>query len=280
LLLLGVNGPRIEIDPTALSAALSNAPDVRSDLERIDLGAIHEIVGMFVGSARTLSAATGGVAPVVDDRPMQEYGVKSMLSVGHGVPASIIDVTRVSEWCPRCVMGRQFVPAVQDLPVYFELLGLAYNASSAEVAVAAHLAETEGRTVTGSRYLGAIVPESAALHNVLGLALAEKGQIDAAIVEFRRALHLAPDSALTQWHLGAALASQGAHAEATAHLARAVELDPANSRAHSDLGLVLALQGRLDEAAGHLERALALDPESGEARRNLAAVRQRQGSIR
>jgi spermidine synthase len=276
LLLLGVNGPRIEIDPDAVAARLAKAPEVRSDLERIDLGAIHEIVGTFVGSARTLSAATRSVAPVVDDRPMQEYGVKSMLSVGHGVPASIIDLTRVSEWCPRCVMGRQFVPALQDLPVYFELLGLAYNASAAEVAVAAHLAETEGRTVAGSGYLGAIVPESAELYNVLGLVLAEKGQIDGAIAEFRRALRLAPDSFLTQWHLGAALASQGAHAEATAHLTRAVELEPAHGRAQGDLGLVLALQGRLDEAAVHLRQAIALDPQAEDARRNLAAVEEQR----
>ena len=165
--MLGVNGPRIEIDPDALGAALANAPAVRADLERIDLDTIHEIVGMFVGSARTLGDATRAVAPVVDDRPMQEYGVRSMLSSGHGVPASIVDLSRVSEWCPRCFMDGQPVPAVQDLAAYFRLLDLAYNASPAEVAMAARLAETEGRTVAGSRYLGAIVPESAELHNVL-----------------------------------------------------------------------------------------------------------------
>jgi tetratricopeptide (TPR) repeat protein len=277
LLLLGANGPRIEIDPARVEAVLAGAPAVRADLERLDLGTVHEIVGMFVGSARTLRDATRGAAPVVDDRPMQEYGVRSMLNFGHGVPPSIVDLSQVAEWCPRCFMGGRPVPAAEPLEAYLELLTLAYAASPAEMAAAGRLAETQARRVAGSAYLGAIVPESAALHNVLGLALAERGQLDAAIVEFRQALQFDPDSAPTHWHLGAALASRGAAVEATAHLARSVELDPGNSQAHGDLGLVLAAQGRLDEAARHLERAIALDPQSAEARRNLALVRQQLG---
>ena len=278
LLLLGVNGPRIGIDPADVEAALSRAPAVRADLERIDLGTLPEIVGMFVGSERTLSAATRGVTPVADDRPIQEYGVRSMLNIGHGVPASLIDFSRIAEWCPECFMEGVPIPALQDLPGYLRLLDLAYNATPAEVAAAGRLAESAGRTVDGSGYLGAIVPESAELHSVLGLALAERGQLDEAIAEFRHALRLAPDSAPAHWHLGAALASLGAHAEAARHLGRSVELDPANAEAHSDLGLVLALQGRVDEAVGHLQQAIALNPQADEARRNLAIIRQRRGT--
>jgi spermidine synthase len=280
LLLLGVNGARIEIDPAVLGTALSKAPDVRADLERVDLGAIHEIAGAFVGSAQTLSQATQGVAPVVDDRPKQEYGVRSMLSVGHGVPAAIVDLERLSEWCPRCFMDGRPVAAVAQLDEYLELLTLAYTASPSQVAAAQRLADTERRTVLGSGYLGAVVPESAEVHNVVGLALAERGDLAGAAAEFQHALMLAPDNALTHWHLGAALASQGKQVEAASHLARAVELDPANGRAHADLGLVLAVQGRLDEAIGHLERAIALDPQSEDARRNLAVVEQRLGRRR
>jgi spermidine synthase len=275
LILLGTSAARIEIDPARVAAAL--APAVRADLEQVDLGALHEIVGTFVGSARRLAEATRSVAPVVDDRPMQEYGVRSMLNYGHGVPGAIVALDEVAEWCPRCFMGDRPAALVEQLDEYLELLNLAYAASSIEMAAAVRLSETERRTVAGSRYLGAIVPESAELHNVLGLALAESGQLDAAIREFRRSLELSSDNGLTHWHLGAALASRGAHAEATVHLARAVELDPGNSRAHSDLGLTLAMQGRLDEAAAHLERAIALDPQAEDARRNLAVVQQRRG---
>jgi len=276
LLLLGANGPRVEIDPQHVAAALAEAPAVRADLERVSLGALHEIVGAFVGSARTLAEATRGVTPVMDDRPLQEYGVRSMLNFGYGVPGPIVDLTQVADWCPRCFIGGRPVPAAEGLRSYLGLLTLAYDAAPAEVARVRRIAETAGRTVAGSAYLGAIVPESAGLHNVLGLALAEEGDLDAAAAEFRQAIALEPDNAAAHWHLGAALASRGAHAEATAHLARSVELDPGNSQAHNDLALMLAVEGKLDEAIDHLERAVALDPQSDAARRNLAMVEQQR----
>jgi hypothetical protein len=275
LLLLGTTGPRIEIDPAKVAEGLSRAPAVREDLERFDLGKVHEIVGTFLGSSETLAEATRGVAPVIDDRPVQEYGVRSILSVGHGVPGSIIDLSRVADWCPRCFADGSPVPAVQDLGVYLELLALAYAASPAEMATSLRLA-ADGRTIGGSAYLGAIVPESAATYNLLGIALAQKGQLDAAVEEFRAAARLDPSNGATEWHLGVALASLGAQAEATEHLIRSVALDPGNARAHADLGLLLAQQGRFDEAATHLQQAVALDPAADEARRTLALVEARR----
>ena len=202
--------------------------------------------------------------------------MRSMLSFGYGVPGSIIDLAGVADWCPRCFMEGRPVPAVAQLETYFKLLSVAYDATPAEVAAARRLSETEQRVVAGSPYLGAIVPESAATYNVLGLALAQQGQLDGALQAFRRALELDPDDAAAHWHVGSALASGGAYPEATSHLARSVELDPANSRAHSDLGLLLAFQGRLDEGVDHLERAIALDPQADDLRKNLEAVLQQR----
>ena len=276
LLLLGANGDRIEIDPDHVASTLSNSAAVRADLDRISLGTLHEIVGSFVGSRRTLADATRDVTPVMDDRPLQEYGVRSMLSFGYGVPGAIVDLRNVSEWCPRCFRDGRPVASLEQLDTYFQLLGVAYDASREEVARARRLSESERRVVAGSAYLGAIVPESPATHNVLGLAQAERGDLDGAIQEFRRALELDPDDAGAHWHIGAALASRGAYAEATKHLAQSVAIDPQNSQAHSDLGLLLAFQGRFDEGVDHLERAVALDPQSDAARRNLAEVRQQR----
>jgi spermidine synthase len=276
LLLLGANGDRIEIDPEHVASTLSNSAAVRADLDRISLGTLHEIVGSFVGSRRTLADATRDVTPVMDDRPLQEYGVRSMLSMGYGVPGSIVDLQGVSEWCPRCFRDGRPVASLEQLDTYFQLLGVAYDASRAEVARARGLAESERRVIAGSAYLGAIVPESPATHNVLGLAQAQRGDLGGAIQEFRRALALDPGDAGAHWHIGAALASTGAYAEATKHLSDSVALDPQNSQAHNDLGLLLAFQGRLDESVDHLERAVALDPQSDAARRNLAEVRQQR----
>jgi spermidine synthase len=273
LLLLGTNDDRIEIDPEKLEAALAQAPDVRADLERFDLGRPHEIVGTFVGSARTLAAATRGVAPVTDDRPVQEYSVRSMLNVSRGVPGAVVNLRAVGDWCPRCFVEGQPVLSVRGLNTYLALLETAYAASSAELAQVRRIAEQQGREIAGSRYLGLVVPESSELHRILGLDFATGGRLDEAAAEFRESLRLEPDSARVHWHLGAVLAARGADAEASVHLRRSLEIEPDNSDAHNDLGLTLARQGKLDEARQHFERALALDPASPGAQRNLAILR-------
>jgi tetratricopeptide (TPR) repeat protein len=269
LLLVGANGPRIEIDPETLAARLARAPAVRADLERIDLAQVHELVATFVGSPRTLAEATREAVPVSDDRPLQEYGVRSMLNFGRGVPSAVVDLDDVAAWCPRCFADGRPVAAVKELDTHLSLLDLAYRASRADIARVRLATEGQGRVIAGSRYLGLIVPESADVHNRLGIALAAEGRLDAALEEFRLALRLDPDDAATHWHIGAALASQGAGEEATAHLRRSVELDPGNSQVHNDLGLLLAAQGRIAEAVDHFRRAIALDAGATDARQNL-----------
>jgi tetratricopeptide (TPR) repeat protein len=178
---------------------------------------------------------------VSDDRPIQEYSVSSLLDFGEAVPASIVDLRQAAAWCPKCFAGGTPVPLVEGLDTYLSLVGRAYSASPDEVRAARGLAERRNRVIAGSAYLGAIVPESADVHNVLGIALASKGQMHEAIAEFRDALRLDPDSARTHWHLGAALAYDGAREQAVEHLRRSVQLDPNNPDARRDLDFVLTL---------------------------------------
>jgi spermidine synthase len=240
LLLMGSPAPRVEIDPERIVTALARAPAVRRDLEKIDLGGVREIAGMFVGASQRLASATRGIDPVTDDRPIQEYGVRSLLNMGDAVPSSLADLSEVGTWCPRCFAGNRPAPVAAGLDAYLALLRLAYSASPAELARVRRMAEREPRTIGGSRYLGAIVPDSGEVHNVLGISLAERGEMGRAVAEFREAARLDPDSASTHWHLGAALATEGARDEAVVHLRRAVELDPTNANARHDLDVVLA----------------------------------------
>jgi hypothetical protein len=239
LLLIGANGRPAEVDPEQLAARLARAPAVAADMTRISLGTPTEIVGSFVGSAQTLAEATRETPPVTDDRPVQEYGVLSLLNFGEAVPASIVKLEDLGTWCPRCFNGNRPAAAVRGLDLYMALLRRAYSASPDEVRAARLLANRDGRQVVGSRYLGAIVPESADLHNTIGIWLAGSGAIDQAEAEFRRALQLEPQLAATYWHLGAALAAQGKTAEAAQHLRRSVEIDPSNAEAQNDLQAVL-----------------------------------------
>jgi spermidine synthase len=244
LLLVGVNGPRIEIDPEQLTRSLANAPAVQADLRRLALGTVREIVGTFVGSAQKLAEATRETAPVTDDRPLQEYSVRSLLNYGEAVPDTVVDLGQVAAWCPKCFVDQKPVPLAEGLDTYLALLGRAYGASAADVGHARSLAERRDRIIFGSAYLGAIVPETAAVHNFLGIGLAAKGRIDEGITEFRHAMRLEPDSAQTHWHLGAALAYRGARDEAVEQLRLAVQLDPSNLQARHDLEVVLAASRR------------------------------------
>jgi spermidine synthase len=239
LILIGATD-RIEVDPNQLFAALSQRPEARADLARLDLGTPREIVGMFLGSAHKLVEATRDAVPVTDDRPVQEYGVRSLLNFGEFVPGSVVDLTGVAAWCPTCFDNGAPARIVEGLDLYLALLNRAYTATREEGARTRN-AEDEGRVFAGSAYLGAVVPETADVHNDIGIAFASKGQIDQAIAEFREALRLEPDSAQTHWHLGAALADRGALDEAAEHLRRSVQLDPANEDARHDLAALLAI---------------------------------------
>jgi predicted membrane-bound spermidine synthase/Flp pilus assembly protein TadD len=313
LLLIGAKDSRVEIDPARVATSLSRAPAAQEDLRRLQLDGVREIVGTFVGSAGTLIAATRDVPAASDDRPLQEYGVQSLRNFGEAVPGSIVDLSQVAAWCPNCFAGGKPIPLAEGLDTYLALLDRAYSASPVEVARTRRLSERQTRVVAGSTYLGALVPESADLHNVIGIDFANRDRIDDAIGEFREALRLEPDSAQTYWHLGAALAAQGARTEAIEHLRRAVQLDPANGRArydlaslllesrlldgavaefraalrllpnspeaHNRLGVALAVQGNLGEAIEQFQRALALDAEFADARRNLARAQQQRRQI-
>jgi tetratricopeptide (TPR) repeat protein len=223
---------------------LARLPDVAADLQRLDLGTPREIVGTFVGSASRLAMATRETNAVTDDRPVQEYGVRSLIRNGDALPAAVVDLADLREWCPTCFIADMPAPAVPGLDLYLALLERAYegrpassaNTASPPTALRDRLTEVFG----DGRYLAEVVPDSAEVHNTLGIALAQRDRIDAAIDEFRAALRLEPESSQTHWHLGAALASTGARVEAIEHLRRAVELDPQNDDARHDLEAVLA----------------------------------------
>ena len=237
LLLLGTTAPSIDLDPARVAEALSSRPAVASDLSRLDFGTVREIAGSFVGSSRMLQDATSSTPALTDDWPLTEHSVLSALDPGQDVPTAVVDLNRLAEWCPRCFSGGEPVPVVAGLDLYVHLLELAYRASPADAArLGGEAIGASGRrVVAGSAYLGAIVPESAELYNMVGVYRASHGAMHDAIEAFRRALQMQPDSAQSHWHLGAALASTGAREEALVHLQRSVELDPSNTYARDDL---------------------------------------------
>jgi predicted membrane-bound spermidine synthase/Flp pilus assembly protein TadD len=293
LLLVGTTAPHIELDPVHVAATLAREPAVREDLARVDLGTIREIAGAFVGSAETLARATVESPAVTDDRPLQEYGVRSGLSAGlMGVPSSLFDVMQVGAWCRRCVEDEANAE-VADLDLYLRLLQQAYLAPVADVASAAAarpstaLSAAGRRRLLNSAYLGAIVPDTAEVHNLLGLAHLRGGRVDEAISEFQSALakdlssaHARANLGQIRYEQGAALMESRRFNDAVPLLRLAVDLLPESAEAHNDLGVTLASMGRVDEALGHFERAVSLKPDFAEAHANLLAARQASAPAR
>ncbi len=110
--------------------------------------------------------------------------------------------------------------------------------------------------------------------------LTEKGQIEAAMAEWKRALALGPDDAKAHTNFGALLLRQGRLDDAAAHFRTALELKPDFADARNNLGLTFLHRGKLDEAIAQWRRTLKLNPESTEAHVNLGAAFLMQGRHR
>ena len=112
----------------------------------------------------------------------------------------------------------------------------------------------------------------AAYHANLGAVLRDRGETEAAVASYRRALDIDPDLAAAHNGLGGALEDGGHTADAVEAYRRAVALEPDYAEAHNNLGGALAELGRLADAAAALRRAIALTPGYGEAHYNLSTI--------
>lgn len=143
---------------------------------------------------------------------------------------------------------------------------LAVSASGATRRQIARWRETEGLY----RYMLTLAPDSAAIHDDLGIALARKMKLDEAIACFRRGLQLHPDSDRLHNNLGKTLSSARRWSEAADEYRRALQLDPGNYKAHMNLADALIEQRRPAEAIGHYVEALRLKPTWVPAMNDLA----------
>ena len=122
-----------------------------------------------------------------------------------------------------------------------------------------------------------IKPDYVKAYNNLGLVLTMRGRLDEGIEQYRRALKLQPNFPEAHYNLANALAAKGKLDEAVAHYRKALDLRPAYAKAHCDLGNVLVTRGEFGEAEAHFRRALQSRPNFVEAHGNLAFLLLRQG---
>jgi serine/threonine-protein kinase len=116
-------------------------------------------------------------------------------------------------------------------------------------------------------------------YNNLGNALKEKGELGEAIRSLRRAIDLQPKLAPAHHNLGLALEAHGDVAGAIRCYTKAIDLDPKFAHPHAALGWVLLRKGKPHEAIRCLRRATHLDPKDALAHIRLGAAHWKKGEV-
>jgi tetratricopeptide (TPR) repeat protein len=124
-----------------------------------------------------------------------------------------------------------------------------------------------------------INPDDPEAHDNFGTALFETGRLDEAIAHFRKALQINPDNAIAQNNLGNALLRKGSVGEAITHFQKALQIMPDSASAHYNLGNILLQTGNGDEAMFHYQKALQIKPGYAEAHYNLGNILVQKGRV-
>ncbi|MEW5852996.1 MAG: tetratricopeptide repeat protein [Myxococcota bacterium] len=117
----------------------------------------------------------------------------------------------------------------------------------------------------------ALDPDSAHAHDNLATVFAEKGQYLEAMEEYLTALRLEPQSPTAHYNLACFLAAHS-HEWAIREYKTAIELEYDYPDAHLNLGLTYAERGMFAEAMAEYEVALKLNPGDPVAHHELATV--------
>ena len=122
-------------------------------------------------------------------------------------------------------------------------------------------------------------PAKARPHNNFGAILLRRGDLPAAIEEFRSALRIKPDYADAHYNMGNALVKQGNLTNGIYHFSEALGLRPGNVKALNNMAATLVLLERYPEAIEYLNQALKINPTDPDLHRNLALVMKKQGEL-
>jgi predicted O-linked N-acetylglucosamine transferase (SPINDLY family) len=107
-----------------------------------------------------------------------------------------------------------------------------------------------------------LLPNDAEAHNNLGIALQERGQLDAAMSCHLHALKINPDFVEAHYNLGNVLCELEQLSEAVKSYRNGLKLNPNFAILHSNLGSTLLELGLIEEALVSYRHALTLDPNS------------------
>jgi tetratricopeptide (TPR) repeat protein len=125
----------------------------------------------------------------------------------------------------------------------------------------------------------AMQPDDASAHNGLGQTLLRAGKVDEAVAQLREAVRLRPHHAEAHNNLGAALLADRKAAEAEAEFKSAIEADPDYAPAHRNLGSFYEAQGRVDESIAEYRKAIEADPQNAPAYVSMGSAMASKGDL-
>jgi tetratricopeptide (TPR) repeat protein len=115
------------------------------------------------------------------------------------------------------------------------------------------------------------------INNNLGIALADNGDLDAAIREFQAAIGINPNYANAHYNLGNAFCRTRNMDAAIQEFQEAIRINPNDAMAHINLGAAFASRGNLDAAIQEFQEGLRINPNDLKAQTNLGiAIAQRK----
>lgn len=124
-----------------------------------------------------------------------------------------------------------------------------------------------------------VEPDNSIAHLNRGHAQRARGNLDAALADYRRAADLDPKYAMAYYNLGNALEAKGDLIGALAAYTRAIEIDPQYEQAYSNRGSVRKVKRDFDGAIADFDQAIRLRPAWADAYYNRANTRKAKGDF-
>jgi predicted TPR repeat methyltransferase len=146
-------------------------------------------------------------------------------------------------------------------------------------AITAHQALDYSQAKRGYLKILQLEPEYAEAMHLLGVLLAQQGEVQSAMEWLAKAVNHQPNNAVYHNNLANSYAGLGWWDKAKFHYLQAIDLNPAYAEAYNNLGKLCYRQQQLQQAMVNYHKAVQLEPGYVEAHYNLGLVFLRQADL-
>jgi len=139
--------------------------------------------------------------------------------------------------------------------------------------------DLENYSAAGEEYriVQSSLPHSWIGYNALGSVLHAQGDLDGAIIQYKKAIAIKPTCDPAHYRLAWAYRTGGDVDKAIEHFTELARLRPVSLPAYENVAAIYREEGKLDEAIEILRKGLVFNPESIALHANLGSLLKRQG---